>query len=286
MSPRSCPTRLRASRRGARLTALLAAAAVLSGCAVQGDSVGAQALRTGWPSPITPQGERMLNLYVGAWLAAAVVGVAVWGLMFFAAVRYRKRDDLLPRQVRYNLPVEVLYTVVPFVIVAVLFYYTAIIQSDVDSLSEDPDETVGVVGFQWNWQFVYPGEDGEEDLRVTGRPGEPAVMYLPTGRTIQFVETSPDVIHSFWVPAFLFKRDVIPGRENRFELTINEGAEGSYIGRCAELCGTDHDRMNFEVRAVSGEEYDSLLAGFRSAGGEVFGDPSSPAAGGANGVVG
>jgi cytochrome c oxidase subunit II len=193
--------------------------------------------------------------------AAAVVGLAVSFLILYAAVRYRRTSDKLPRQVRYNLPIEVLYTVVPFVIIAVLFYYTTITQNVVNDLTpEDEDGSevnIGVVGFQWNWTFNYV----DDDVSVTGIPGQPPQLVLPTDTTIRFTETSPDVIHSFWVPAFLFKRDVIPGRANTFEVTINK--EGEYIGRCAELCGEKHAAMNFSVLAVSQDEYESYIDDLR-----------------------
>ena len=264
--------RARRALRGAGLLAL--AGLLLTGCSAK------EVARLGWPEAITPQGERMLNLFIGAWLASAVVGAFVLGLIVVAVVKYRRHstDAELPAQVRYNLPIEVLYTIIPFIIVLVLFYYTAIIESDVDS--ETPanaggaDLTVGVVGFQWNWQFNFGSDtpdNPDDDVSVTGRPGEPAYLILPTDRTIRFVETSPDVIHSFWVPAFLFKRDVIPGRQNSFEITITE--PGTYVGRCAELCGVNHDRMNFEVRAVSGDDFDRYIA---SRGLDVPGTPYPP----------
>ena len=188
-----------------------------------------------------------------------MVGSFVLALIFFAVFRYRKRSDDLPRQVRYNLPVEVLYTAVPFVIIAVLFYYTVLSQNYVNELSNDEagesqaDVNIGVVGFQWNWQFNYV----DEDVQVTGETNRPAQLVLPANRTIRFVQTSPDVIHSFWVPDFLFKRDVIPGRANQFELTLKK--EGEFIGRCAELCGEKHAFMNFSVLVVSPEEYDTYI---------------------------
>ena len=120
------------------------------------------------------------------------------------------------------------------------------------------DVTIGVIGFQWNWTFNYT----DDDVSVTGIPGQPPQLVLPTDTTIRFTETSPDVIHSFWVPAFLFKRDVIPGRVNTFEVTITK--EGEYIGRCAELCGEKHAAMNFSVLAVSPDEYDDYIADLQS----------------------
>jgi len=197
----------------------------------------------------------MLRLWQGSLIAALAVGGFVLGLIVWACFRFRARGDQLPRQVRYNLPVEVLYTVIPVVIVAVLFYFTAIDEDTVDKLSAHPDLRVEVIGFQWSWQFNYPAQG----LQITGRPGQPPQLVLPVGETIQFTEVSLDVIHSFWVVPFLFKRDVIPGpRHNQFEVTITKA--GVFAGHCAEYCGIGHDQMLFSVRAVSPAQFSSFVA--------------------------
>lgn len=250
-------------RTGARLGAVLLVVAVLtSGC---GDrELYDDALSWGLPDPISLQGRNIYDLYLGSNAAATVVGVFVLGLILFATFRYRKKSDELPRQVRYNLPVEVLYTVVPLVIIAVLFYYTVLSQNYVNELTEDTaadaDEVIeiGVVGFQWNWQFNYV----DENVQVIGETGRPAQLVLPTNTKIRFRQSSPDVIHSFYVPQWLFKRDVIPGRLNTFELTMDK--EGTFIGRCAELCGEKHAFMNFSLRVVSPEEYETYIAGLQA----------------------
>ncbi len=254
------PRARRPLRRPLRSAALLAAVVPLAaGCGPR-DNLYESAFYLGFPEPVTDQAQRIYDLWLGSMAAATVVGVAVLALIVYAVIRFRKRGEELPRQVRYNLPVEVLYTVVPFVIIAVLFYYTAISENYVNKLTKNPEVSIGVVGFQWNWQFNYENED----LQVTGAPNAPAELVLPTDRTIRFVETSPDVIHSFWVPEFLFKRDVVPGRQNTFEITIRQ--EGRWVGRCAELCGEKHDRMNFVVRAVSPAEYDRFVSDQKAAG--------------------
>jgi cytochrome c oxidase subunit 2 len=215
---------------------------------------------------VTNQTPRILNLWRGSSIAALAVGVLVWGLIFYAIIAFRKRSEALPRQVRYNLPVEVLYTVVPFVIVAGLFYYTARDETKIDKLSSKPDVTVDVIAFRWNWQFRYmdTGQNGNNVVEVTGQPSQPAVLVLPEGRSVRFQLTSPDVIHSFWVPAFLFKRDVIPGRVNQFELTPTQ--VGTYIGRCAELCGAGHDQMDFYVKVIPAADYDAFISQREHAG--------------------
>jgi cytochrome c oxidase subunit 2 len=213
--------------------------------------------RFGFPKPITLQGDRVLPFWQGSVIAALVVGVFVWGLIFWCVVAYRKNSDELPRQVRYNLPIEILYTAIPLVIIGVLFYYTAVIENFENKQTPHPGLTIGVIGYKWNWQFNYSAGT-PQPLSVNGREGEPPELVLPTNTTIRFIESSPDVIHSFWVPSFLFKRDVIPGRDNQFELTITK--TGEYIGRCAELCGVDHDRMTFEVRVLSKADFATWAA--------------------------
>jgi cytochrome c oxidase subunit 2 len=206
--------------------------------------------RGGWPSPVTVQGRRTLVLWQGALVAALCVGAIVIGLILFACFRFRKRSDELPRQVRYNIPIEVLYTTIPTVIVAFLFYFTARQESYEDRLPKHPALTVGVVGFQWEWQFNYPAP---YNLQITGRPGQDPTLVIPTHKVIEFYLTSPDVIHAFWVVPFLFKRDVIPGRINAFAVTVDRA--GTFVARCAEYCGTDHDRMTAYVKAVPWSQF-------------------------------
>jgi cytochrome c oxidase subunit 2 len=246
--------------RGAALGLL--GALTLSGCGID-----AQVWRIGWPEGITDEADRMRQLWVGSTIAAMVVGVGVWALIAWAAIRYRKRRGVeaeLPRQTAYNLPLEIVYTIIPFIIIAVLFFYTVTVQNRVLKRSADPDVTVAVNAFKWQWQFVYPDTtdaNGGEPVSTVGTSTEIPILVLPTDRTIRFELASADVIHSFWVPEFLFKLDVIPGndngRDNVFEVTVREA--GSYVGRCAELCGTYHAFMNFEVRSVSPSDFDAYL---------------------------
>jgi cytochrome c oxidase subunit 2 len=208
---------------------------------------------------VTKQGQQVLGVWRGSMITAACVGVFVIGLILASCVFYRRRTgNELPRQVRYNLPIEVLYTLVPIVIVAVLFYFTALRENDEDKFSQKPFLNVQVVGFQWSWQFNYL----DNGVSVTGRPGQYPQLVVPTNEPIRFYETSPDVIHAFWVIPFLFKRDVVPGRTNSFEVTVTH--PGVFQGKCTELCGIDHDRMLFTVRAVSLTKYQQWLAGAKT----------------------
>jgi cytochrome c oxidase subunit 2 len=249
----------RAGRRSALAGLLAVAALVLSGCSTE------EVLRFGWPKGITPQAEAMRELWTWSVVAALVVGFFVWGLIFWVVVRYRKRGDALPPQTRYNLPIEIIYTVVPFLIIAVLFYYTAIVESYVTKESKNPDVTVEVVAFKWNWQFVYPEERdaANRPISTVGTSDQIPVLVIPRDQTVRFEETSNDVIHSFWVPEILFKRDVFPGGiPNSFEITATK--EGHFVGRCAELCGTYHANMNFEMRVVSQQQYQQYLQARKS----------------------
>ncbi|MQA85209.1 MAG: cytochrome c oxidase subunit II [Streptosporangiales bacterium] len=232
----------------------LSAGVVLAALLVTVTACQDELLRLGMPEPVTRQGERILNLWQGSWVAAFGVGATVWGLIIWACIFHRKRSEELPPQVRYNLPIEVLYTVIPFIIVAVLFYFTARDQTEINRLSSNPDVVVDVTAFQWSWQFDYP----QQDVTVVGRTGQPPTLVIPTGETVRFNLASTDVVHAFWVPAFLFKRDVVPGHPNAFEITATK--EGTFAGRCAELCGIYHSQMLFNVRVVSPQEFDTFLA--------------------------
>ena len=246
----------------ARLAALgLLGTASLSAC----DSPDNAFWRFGWPEGITDQAEEMRHLWTGSVITALIVGILVWGLIFWAVVRYRKNSDEMPRQTAYNLPLEVVYTIIPFVIVAILFFFTVSTQNKVQERSNNPDVTVAVNAFKWNWQFVYPDttdDNGGTPVSTVGTSNEIPILVLPTDRKIRFELASADVIHSFWVPEFLFKLDVIPGndngRDNVFQVTVRQ--QGAYVGRCAELCGTYHAFMNFEVRSVSPANYTAYLA--------------------------
>jgi len=238
---------------------------LLSGCSLE--SVGSAFGNFGWPSSgISLQAHKMYDLWIAAVIAALVVGIFVWGLIFWCVIRYRKRGDELPVQTRFNMPMEVLYTVTPILVVAVLFYYTAIVQTDVDKLSKNPDQIVQVTAFKWQWEFDYRdgiGKDANTVVSTVGSADVIPLLVLPVGEKIRFEETSKDVIHSFWVPELLFKRDVFPGSvRNVFEVTLDK--TGRYVGRCAELCGTYHAFMQFELVAVSQDQFNKYMAARKS----------------------
>jgi cytochrome c oxidase subunit II len=223
--------------------------------------------RIGFPDPITTQGKVVVSLWQGSWIAGMLVGCVVWGLIVWAVIFHRKRGDKLPPQVRYNMPIEILYTVIPFVLIAVLFYYTAKDENVLTATPANPAVTVNVIGFQWSWEFDYPQPNGAPPVKMTGAMWDPTkpdsrqtlpVLEVPVGERVQFNLTSPDVVHAFWVPEFLFKRDVIPGHPNHFQVTLTK--TGSYTGHCSELCGVYHSRMLFTLKVVTPQEYQSWIA--------------------------
>jgi len=255
-----------ATRTAGLVVAGAAVVTLLSGCLRDiGNAFGG----FGWPQGgITEQSGRMYDIWIGSVVAALLVGLLVWGLIFWCVVRYRKRGEELPPQTRFNLPMEVFYTVAPFLVIAVLFYYTVVVQNEVNETSADPDVTVEVVAFKWNWQFNYRDGVGPEAGTIASTVGtseQVPVLVLPTGQTVRFELASQDVVHSFWVPELLFKRDVFPGNvRNEFEVTIQVDKEGAYVGRCAELCGSYHSTMTFELRAVSADRYQQYLSALES----------------------
>ncbi|MCP3765880.1 MULTISPECIES: aa3-type cytochrome oxidase subunit II [Streptomyces] len=249
--------------------------------------------RLGMPTPTTEEAPLILSLWQGSWAAALAIGALVWGLILWSAFFHRRSRTKVevPPQTRYNMPIEALYTVVPLIIVSVFFYFTARDESELMKLEAKPDVTVNVVGFQWSWCFNYIENvegstgDAKTDKALEAVPerykkafpadaggvndcGTPSTrnpqtnnpgptLWLPEGKRVRFVLTSRDVIHSFWVVPFLMKQDVIPGHPNAFEVTPNR--EGTFLGKCAELCGVDHARMLFNVKVVSPERYEKHL---------------------------
>lgn len=240
-----------------KLAAAVVLAVLLSACSPVADN---DIERLALPVAASDRSQPVWDLWLGAWIAVLVVFVLVFGLIVYASVRYRRRsDDEIPTQVRYNLPLEALYTIAPVVVVAVFFFHTVTSQNEVLEEVENPDHTIQVVGSKWQWAFNYLDESATqgEDVYDFGTPAQPAELWLPLGESVRFNLTSPDVIHSFWIPEFYFKMDVVPGRDNSFDMTPTR--EGTFTGRCAELCGLYHSRMIFKVKVVSPEEYQAHL---------------------------
>ena len=268
-------TSARGSRRGWTLIGLaIAAAALLGGCANVNTSLSSGLLPVGENGgQVTSETGRVVNLWVGTWIAGLAVALLVWGLTIWCLIVYRRKkdDQSLPPQLRYNVPIELLYTVVPVLMVAVLFYYTARDEAALLDTSQKPDVTVNVVAKQWSWDFNYveanvyeSGVQSEINPRggLAGTP--PPVLYLPINKRVEFVLNARDVIHSFWVPVFLQKLDMLPGYTNRFQVVPTQ--LGEFQGKCAELCGAYHSQMLFKVKVVEQAEYDAQMERLRSIG--------------------
>jgi cytochrome c oxidase subunit 2 len=231
--------------------------------------------RLGFPPPVTKQGQVTLNLWQGGWIAAFCVGIVVWGMVIWSVLFYRKRGDRPPHQVRYNLPIEILYTVIPFIMIGVFFYFTARDENYIDRLPPHPDVVVNVYGFQWSWAFQYPqypvknrecpSGSGVCEVGQMWNPATPRsysqlpLLEIPEHETVRFNLVSLDVIHSFWIVPFEFKRDVIPEHPNHFQVTPTR--TGTFIGRCSELCGVYHSRMLFRVKIVTPAQFRTWIAG-------------------------
>ena len=153
------------------------------------------------------------------------------------------------------MPVEVAYTIIPFIIVAVLFYFTAVKQNEIVEKTTTYAHEITVDGFQWSWQFGYP-EAGPKAL-VTGTPANPPTLVVPLGERVRYTITSNDVVHGFWVPAFMIQMMNLPGVTNSLEFTANK--LGSYPGRCNILCGRNHSQMLFTVKVVTPSDYKTYL---------------------------
>ncbi len=215
------------------------------------------------------------SLWVGSWIAALIVGVITWGLMVYCMVKFRRRrgEAGLPPQLRYNVPVEMLFTVMPLFMVGVLFFFTARDQHIIEQRYDTPAVNIEVVGKRWAWDFNYTdagvytagiqAQESPDGLDLDA-PETIPTLYLPVGQQVELTLHSRDVIHSFYVPAFSYKKDVIPGRTNYMSVTPER--EGTYIGRCTELCGEGHSRMLFKVAVVSQADYEQHLADLRAAG--------------------
>ena len=250
----------------------LAGALVLTGCSPE--------VEKGWlPTErgTTNHTDRIMDLWVNSWIAALVVGIITWGLIVWCLVAYRRRKGTkgFPKQISFNLPLEVFYLTIPLFMVLVFFYFTDRDQQAIDDRSQPADVVVDVRGKQWAWDFNYKkGEVITEDVHEAGvqahLTGEAVdkeklpTLYLPVGKSVDVELNSRDVIHSFWVPAFLQKRDMIPGKTNYIRFTPTK--EGTYDGKCAELCGEYHSEMLFRVKVVSESEFQAHMNQLRQDG--------------------
>jgi cytochrome c oxidase subunit 2 len=211
----------------------------------------------GFEHNLSSVNDTSLSLWQGAWITAGVVGLFTLILILWPAFRHRRKGNEFPKQTQYNIPTEVAYTIIPFIIVAVLFYFTAKDQSAITKIdhAKPAAHKIHVNGIQWSWQFTY--EDKGPDATVTGTPAEAPDLVIPQGEEVEFTITSSDVVHGFWIPAFMIQMQNIPGVENHLRFTANK--LGTYPGRCNILCGRSHSQMLFNVKVVTPEQYQAYL---------------------------
>jgi cytochrome c oxidase subunit II len=203
-------------------------------------------------APRTTQGEDIASLYTVFVAGGVIVAAIVWVLATWAIVRYRRRDDRLPPQTHGNLRIEAVWTAIPLIAVLGLFALTLRTLSAVDAIGP-AGVNVHVTAFRWQWEVVYP----DAGVRLTGTTGTPLEVVLPVGEPVHVTLDSLDVNHAFYVPAFLFKRDAIPGSPTTFELQVT--APGTYPGACAEFCGVGHSQMPFTIRGVDVATFQAWL---------------------------
>ena len=270
------------SKRRLRWAALpvgIAAAVLLAGCSPT-ELNGYLPGFTEEGTPATDRTEMVSGLWVNSWIVLLGVGVITWGLMLWAMVVYRRRrgQSGLPVQLRYNMPIEIFYTIVPFILVIGFFTFTARDQTILETHWEDPDVSIVAIGKQWAWDFQYNGEEEDHSDAVwtmgiqaqvdreTGdvNQADLPTLYLPVNKTVTIELQSRDVIHSFWIIDFLYKKDMYLGHDNYWSFTPTR--EGEYAGKCAELCGEYHSAMLFNVKVVSEAEYEDYLESLRAAG--------------------
>ncbi|AYF99614.1 cytochrome c oxidase subunit II [Protaetiibacter intestinalis] len=240
----------------------LAVAVILAGC-TQEQLNGFLPTESGTTNHV----DRVIGLWVTSWIVLLGVGVVTWGLILWAAVVYRRRKGQtgLPVQLRYNMPIEIFYTVVPLILIIGFFAFTARDQAAIEADPGDPDVRIEAIGKRWSWDFNYldekrysEGVQAQPDKEGNLEEGSLPVLYLPVGEKVEITLESRDVAHSFWIIDFLYKKDMIPSHTNYMYFVPLK--EGVYRGKCAELCGEFHADMLFEVHVVSRAEYDAALA--------------------------
>lgn len=235
--------------KGLRALALLISVLFLTGCS--------KVSELGFPAGVSSVNDQSLSLWQGAWIAGGVVGVITLILILWPAVFHRPKvgGPEFPKQTQYNVPIEVIYTIIPLIIVGVMFYFTVQKQSVITQKTTTVAHEISVIGTQWAWQFRYP--DAGPNAAVTGTPAKPATLVVPMGELVRYTITSNDVIHGFWIPAFMIQMQNIPGVTNKLEFTANK--LGEFPGRCNILCGRAHSQMLFTVKVVTPTEYKAYL---------------------------
>lgn len=260
------PARPGGSRlRKAAIPLLLVAGAILLG--------GCSAPTFGAFRGATTQGKDEFKLWVGMFIAGLIVAGIVYILIFWASFAYRRRrhgEDYIPKQFHSNVPLEIVYTALPIIIVGFIFYFTVLTENNVDAVSNHPNEVVNVLAYRWGWQFTYESGSSTPQgvvIRTSAQPellpkaatsSEYPQLVLPVGETVRINLASSDVIHGFYVPEFNFSRYAQPGVTNTFDFTPT--TTGVYTGQCTQYCGLYHSEMLFSVKVVSASQFQQWLS--------------------------
>lgn len=260
--------------RSARRAIVLLSVALLALSAIATASAG-----LGQPGGITDEARDMHGLYLFILGAGALVFVVVDGALIYCLIKFRKKNDSLPVQTHGSNLVEFIWTGIPVVIVIALFSYSFIVLRNVEHKENPADLTVNVTGFQYQWQFTYcqndlgtganapvqakdskyqgPCTTEANEFSITGTAKDEPTVVIPVDQPVEFRLKSNDVIHSFYVRDFLYKLDVIPGRDNKFTVTARE--IGTFTGQCAELCGLNHALMRFKIEVKTRADFDTWM---------------------------
>jgi cytochrome c oxidase subunit 2 len=240
---------------------------VLAGCSQQ-QLVGFLPTTRGTTNHV----DEVIGLWNTSWIVLLGVGVITWGLILWAAIVYRRRKGQtgLPVQLRYNLPIEIFYTVVPLILVLGFFAFTAKTQNDIEKPIANPQVKIEVYGQRWAWTFNYLDDKVysagiQAQKEKDGSLAQPLnTLHLPVNKRVEIDIKSRDVAHSFWIVNFLYKKDMIPGRTNHMYFIPEK--IGTYQGKCAELCGQYHSLMLFQVKVESQADYDAYITSQRNKG--------------------
>ncbi len=254
-TPKGAPAKSRLRRLAVAL-ALPIAGISLSGCTLPG---------FGAHQSDTTTGQSAYHLWQGFSVGAAIIGAFVIGLILYAVVAYRRKGDTIPKQTQYHVPLEIIYTVIPILIVIVLFVATIVTENKVLAMPKT-DVSINANAFQWGWGFTY---DNQNAIAVGSTTDSP-VIVMPVDTDVKITLTSTDVVHGFYVRDFNFSRYALPGVDNQF--TLHATKTGMFFGQCTQLCGLYHSIMYYKVKVVTQAEYQTWLSSFNTPEGKAAAD--------------
>jgi cytochrome c oxidase subunit 2 len=223
----------------------------------------------GWNMPygVSPISHQIYNLHMAAFYVCVGIGVVVFGVLIFALIKYRKSKGAKASNFHEHLGIEIIWTVIPFLILVALAIPATIVLANIHNTDESA-LTVKITGYQWRWKYEYL-DQGVSYFSNLSTPQDQInnkapkdqwfllevdhPMVIPVNTKVKLLVTADDVIHAWWVPEFGVKQDAIPGYINENWVYVTK--PGTYRGQCGELCGTNHGFMPVVVQAVSKEDF-------------------------------